>query len=333
MVGIIPLCWSRSTVGAYDQNGYYISYYVYDSSKLFLLMAAIFFVPVAYLIPCVMRARYLKKRNADIYFSLPVSRKGLFINDSLFGLSLLLAIFLFSYMFGGIFTFFFKDNSLTAASYFINLGIDVSILIIAYAFSLGVSCFCNNTIDLFIVNALALLSSAVIYGFIATNGSYTFLSASFGAGEPITHYSPFGILTFMSGESTYFVIQANRAPFFDIMLIPHLVFSIFLVVMGYFHSIKWKSEQAGDKSTSFMAYPLWISMFFLPLYAMISSTLRIDYLSNVFYILMIVATLFYVVIDFVSKRKIKITWQGSTILLINILVGLGIGALTYGICH
>lgn len=252
--------------------------------------------------------RYLMKRNSsDLYLSLPIKREHFFDMQFLMGAGQLIVTTLVA----------LGCSSLLSMNFGGIVSRTVSILLlevlglVLYALFTWIIVKCNTLLDGILISIaytlLPLLIMITMYLFSARIVEGILLSEIYGAGDIINSDLFFLITSFLSTPITMLaVVDTSSLPFAADFWTMTCLF-VFWVVLGigfYIFAkkayIQRKGEQSGERTKTWMAYPIMIPLFTGCLLLIVGATLdRVLYLMFVF--------IGYLVMYFFAKRSLKVT--------------------------
>lgn len=268
---------------------------------------------IAYFFPLAHKAKLYNRRSVDLYLSLPLDKKGIYIADLLLGLSELFVLFLIYYAFGLIFStmsYHHEVFSSAGAGYLFAYGLMA--LITAYTLSEGIIATANNAFDavLFLI-LFALAEVALTYEIAEAIPSTCYMSSSSPCPDTVDFaFAPLSFFRALEdhGIDTYHVDHNDPLP--DFVPIIHLMSGLVSALIGFVLSSKWKAENAAQPTKVWYGYPLFTSLAFafligygFPYYFQKINgwTLALSLFG--------VGTLLYLILIFVGQRKIRLHWR------------------------
>jgi len=298
----IMIMLSRTTNGdLYTQN-----LFIYGVVWAFIL---------AYLFPLIHKAKLYSKRSCDVYLSLPLSKKGIYIIDALLGLFELLLLFVLFSSSGLLFAPLVLEGKWIGAvwaGYFFLYGFLA--LLTGYGFGLGLTSCANNMLDALIFLVLGLLAMFGLTCNIASIHSYYCLSSDLSGFSLITTDDfiafPPSALTKGLVDRTYerlYLYEKEVLPLYVNFI--HLGFALIAALLGYHASKKWKAEESQTPSLRWYGYPL-LSALALTFYLGISApSLVKSGETAALFVIFGIGTLLYLIVYFIGQRKIRLSWR------------------------
>jgi ABC-2 type transport system permease protein len=297
----IMIMLSRTTNGdIYIQN-----FFIYGVVWAFVL---------AYLFPLIHKAKLFSKRSCDVYLSLPLSKKGIYIVDALLGLGELLLLFALFYSCGLLLAPLALEGKWIGAiwaGYFFLYGLLA--LLTGYGFGLGLTSCANNILDALIFLVLGIVAMFGLTCNIVSIYSYYYPSRDSSSFSLITKYDfiafPPSALTKGLVDRTYdhlYLYKAEVLPLYVNFI--HLGFALVASLLGYYASKKWKAEESQTPSLRWYGYPL-LSALALTFYLGIDAPGLVNNgETTTLFVLFGIGTLLYLIVYFIGQRKIRLSW-------------------------
>ncbi len=278
------------------------------------------------------------KRSVDTYFSLPISRKGLLLNNLIFLFIILFGSWLLPNIISFAIALCIGANFLGILAYFgIILLVEIGIVL----FFGTVYLLANNAIDgvimiiaysllpLFLTLAISLFQSVYIIGYSAID-----LNNIFYLSVPVMACNMFfeGISLIMSD---YFYGWLINSSFIDIII--YIAWTIFFGFGLYHLFTKRKAENAEQNSNHFLAYPSLIYFYTFILLFVVTymfgfnlhsgDELMVSLLSSLLaYSLVFI---FFMVAQFVYRRKIFISSKVIIFFVVTVILTFAFSELAY----
>lgn len=267
---------------------------------------------LAYLFPLAHKRKFFNKRSCDLYLSLPVTKKGLYLDDAILGfLEILLETTLF-YACLMLFSPLTLDNGWIRASYAgYAYGYLLLALLVGYLTSLGITSCANSLLDALILLSLYVLYQFLLGGVIISSVPYGKAFFYDGHSISIDQYYTFPALYF---EQSLLVRTFNARIVYEEGAYPvwwalaHLGFALGFAIVGYFLSKKWHPEESQSPSRHFYGYPLFAGL-------AMSVTVGINFRElgtpnwSTVLIQVAIGSLIYWIIAFIGERKIRFNWM------------------------
>lgn len=299
---IIPIVFAIGLSASINTENTYI-----PNSNTYTFAMILFYLAsaIAIMMPFNFHSKIWHKRSTDIYLSLPVNRNDIFFGDYLLGLAEAIIPFLLAFSIG----FFIiplaaKGLWMNASLVFGSMGLTILGILIVYSLSFGISYFANNSLDAILFLAFSSFVPVIFYSFFASAfSSFTKENVPFFFTLFQNIYPESGIQNLISYLSN--PTEATNTMYFEkwMSVLFSFVVALAFMVGAYFHFKGWKAEEAGKVSTSIFGYYFWVEIAFFSVYEYI--TLAFWYSQVPFYfIIFIVLAIVYVIILFISKRKI-----------------------------
>jgi hypothetical protein len=310
---------------------HYYGFYGFGEALLNTFLISGYFVSLV--VPLLARSRYCSRSQADIYLSLPVSRKGSWIDDALFGFLQTFLPWCFSFFLSFLLNGLTTNVFLSQNSLWIVFAFGVMAVLSGYLLGSGVVAFANNLLDgfLLLIGAVILplawgscfLWNNWIHIPYATPQPYS--SSGF---DSILCFFPIASISETAARYALALPSSRLMPLWIPFL--HLALSAGYAFLGYAHFQKWKGEEAGSLSTSPWGYPVFLYGSFFAFFALISPFfLDRGGLSENMIILTaeLILVFVYFVFYFISIRKIVFNWKGFFIFATVFLSGSAFGLL------
>jgi ABC-2 type transport system permease protein len=281
----------------------------------FFVYGVILAFMMAYLFPLIHKAKLYSKRSCDIYLSLPLSKKGIFIIDALLGLFELLLLFALFYSSGLLLAPLALEGKWIGAvwaGYFFLYGFLA--ILTAYGFGLGLTSCANNILDALIFLALGLVAMFGLTCDIASIYAYYYPANDYSSFYLIATYDyiafPLSALTKGLVDRTYdrlYLYQKEMLPLYVNFI--HLGLAIVVALLGYLASKKWKAEESQTPSLHWYGYPL-LSALALTFYLGLSApSLVKEGETATLFVIFGIGTLLYFIVYFIGQRKIRLSWR------------------------
>ena len=278
------------------------------------------------------------KRSVDTYFSLPISRKGLLINNLVFLFIILFGSWLLPNIINFAIALCLGGSLLGILSYFaIVLLVEIGIIL----FFASVYLLANNAIDgvvmiiaysllpLFLTLAIDLFQSVYIVGYSAID-SNNILYLSMPAMACNMFFEGVSLII-----KDYFNSSLFNSNYFDIIV--YIAWTIFFGFALYHLFTKRKAENAEQNSNHFLAYPSLIYFYtFISLFA-VTYMLGLNLHSGVQFTVPLLSSLlayslvfiFFMVAQFVYRRKIFISSKVIIFFVVTVIVTFAFSELAY----
>jgi MFS family permease len=278
---------------------------------------------LAFAFPLWQKGKGFTKRSYDLYGALPLTKKGVFLDDLLLGLTEFILIAFLSWVFLASFAPLTASHTGLRSTYLgYALGYYVLDVVIGFLFGTAIVSRAHSLIDGVLFLALAFLGALcfgeALVGILPTSGINPYAYAAFpGLAYCLT---PSGVITllFQATAGRNVTQDYERVPLYPVMI--QLGIALLLVLLCYLFASKEKGEEAQLPNNGPFGYPLF-EAFALAGAVGIESQEYFNNLSVYPLIILGVATLFYVIIAFVGQRKIRFTWS----IVYAYLIGAGVG--------
>jgi hypothetical protein len=303
----------------------------------FFIYGVIMAFAMAYLFPLVHKAKFFAKRSADLYLSLPLSKKGIYLDDAVLGLGELLVLFLLYYSIGLLFTPLALSGDwigATWAGYFFLFGLFG--ILTGYGLSLGITSAANNVLDavIFLVLALvtmfglsALYSSLHSYYFAHSSSEYYLLFNYDYVGFPPAALAR-GLIdrTFGTLSTYHHDVLPLRVNFI------HLAIAFLFAIGGYFLSKKWQAELSQTPSMAWYGYPLHCALA-LTFFLGIDGPHLGQNDTTLLFVVFCIGTLLFAIVYFIGQRKIRLGWGLIISYSASVFFGYGFAAIMMAVMH
>lgn len=280
----------------------------------------------SYLLPLFIRAKFTNRKKCDLFLSLPLSAKKIYVLDSLFAF----IVFWVSFT-----LLFFVTMATNTIKGFL-LGGEYG-LYYASMFVLSLTIFAETSLIASLANNVA---DAILMLFSVELIPVLLINIAFSGQNMI----PFLLLepTALADEITVYCQDAltlnydvvNAEVSLTQMLLclgGNLLLGVGAFALSYCEVKKFKSENAGDLTTKWYSYPLINTLLFTLLSANILPFIGYD--SEVFWLMLMLIIAFYFVLEFIYQRKIKVDKWTLIRLAIVVVGGIGLGLLLGWLCH
>ncbi len=278
----------------------------------FLYLGTIITCVCAFVLPIAVRSLFLNRKKCDLYLSLPISARRIYILLSLFAYLAYLACFTVLCI------IVFAVNSIkglpvdVAYLYYFLAMVVISLSI--FAETSLIASLANNVFDAVVLT----LSVQLIFVFLAGAGILDFSRIDGYLFSPVEFADTF--TTFCQTK----IIDPKQA---HALMSRPLLIAAFLhipLAAGYYGlSIlsmqKYKSENAGERSDKWYSYKLINTAMFAAAEGLI--LILFDFLGSLTLILSFFAVAFYLVAEFVYQRKVKLTVNVIIRLIVFIALG------------
>lgn len=284
-----------------------IAYYGRSIEPFLIWVASIlgFFFPLAH------KRKLYGKRSCDIYLGLPLTKKGIYLDDALLGLGEIILEFTAFYAVFMLCSPLNEDHDWISAAFAGYIyGDSLLALLIPYLMALGITSCANNMLDALTLLSLWALALFLLGGEIQeltpTRGGSYYTSSSFSLDWSYT-FLPLFLSEILDKQTFSYAYNSNPGsiPFWAAFI--HLAIAIAISVVGYFVSKNWKAEESQGPSKHFYGYPLFAGL-------ALSFTVGLSFGSigtsnwTIVLIAIVIGTIVYWIVAFVGERKIRFTW-------------------------
>lgn len=266
------------------------------------------------------RFLYRKQMN-DIFFSLPMKRSKLFLLQYLSGLAIIILPMLINYVLA-IMACLIKGDSSFFPEFILVFIIIMVFVIVQYTFIVMVCCVCNHLLDAFIVNGafvvFVYLFSMAMNSFLINQvrqllGSMAFQTFNFTDQILSLISIPYSIWQFFINGLNYEVTK--KAVYFyntsSWTIIYWAILGIVFFMIAKKCFVKRSVEQAEQKTTAFITYPLIIIIF---TFSLLLNIINLEWSDMI--IPLILACIVYCGVIFLAQRKIKLRLQHVVLLIL-----------------
>jgi hypothetical protein len=274
-----------------------------DSFLVWVAMGLGFFFPLAH------KRKLYNKRSCDIYLSLPLTEKGIYLDDALLGLAEIILEFTFLYALLILCAPLSESHEWIGAVYAGYIyGYGLLALLIPYLTALGITSCANNMLDAITLLCLWGLALFLLGGEIqemtpSKTGSYS-SSVSFA----YSYTFPPLLLENSLLERTFsdrYTYDWEKLPVWGPFI--HLAIGAIWAGIGYFLSRNWHAEESQGPSKHFYGYPLFAGL-------ALSFTVGLNFGTigtanwTMMLIAIVIGTIIYWIVAFIGERKIRFSW-------------------------
>lgn len=258
---------------------------------------------MTFILPVMMFAFVHRRRSADVYFALPVSRTEHLVTNMVFMFAMAFGYFLVSTLI----LFIISAGSVSFAKYLVCAGWTAVVILELLVIHTSIYLFANNIFDGIIMIAAYLFIPLLLYicGNIFVDNMIIGLNSYMFSGRIAASVSPVaaGFMVF-EGLSDK-IYTAGSFPGLRFVLEPLLI----TVAAGYLlirNMVNRKSERAEQLSDEFTAYPLIIHLYAFTILIGLASVVFNNGFPD-YVILYLLLTFCYFVATFVYRRKVSVS--------------------------
>lgn len=284
---------------------------IYDYTDTFLYLGTIITCVCSFVLPIAVRSLFLNRKKCDLYLSLPLSARRIYILLSIFAYLAFLACF------AVLCVIVFAVNSIKGlpvdvAYIYYFLGMTVISLSIFAETSL-IASLANNVFD-----AVALtLSVQLIFLFLGSADILDFWRVDGYLFVPVDFADSF--TTFCENKIINPCYPPNLSLAQFIAAFVHVPLAAGYYGLSILSMQKYKSENAGERSNKWYSYKLINTALFATLEGLILALFHS--LESIVLILSVFAVAFYFVAEFIYQRKVKVTANVAIRLIVFMVLG------------
>jgi len=290
-----------------------VFYNPYATTNLY--NATIFLMILAYILPVFIRSMILDKPKCDLYLALPIKKEKLFITTSLFTYLAMIASWTLMMFIGMAFTaiihlpvhygYYFLY---TASMYLVSFG--------AFATSTLMSSLANNKFDAWLLAIIGVILPLLLgLGVQVLENRfdevyYCAFSPIFASNNITIFFEKSAIIYPDSVYNYFYTYLPNELPqtnlAFTISYISPLIIGIGFSGLSYLQTMKFKAENAGELSSYKYSFKMLLPIL-LFVVAYDSDLNHYFYTNDALSLISVLSytTIFYFILSFISKRKIK----------------------------
>lgn len=311
------------------ENVYYNSY-----ASTHLYNSTIFLMILAYILPIFIRSMILSKPKCDLYLALPIKKGKLFITTSVFAYLAMIVAWTVMMLIGMSFTAI-VHLPVRFGYYFLYILTMYLVSLAAFATSTLMSSLANNKFDAWLLAIIGIVLPLLIgLSLQVTENKYSevyycALSPIFAANNVTTFFEKSAII-YPDKVYSYFttrnpgMLPTTGIPFLVSYISP-IVLSVLFLGLSYLQTIKFKAEDAGELTRYRYSFKMIIPiLFFVVLYdsdlnSFFTQSGTLSLISILSY-----TTIFYFILFFISKRKIKFDKWMVIFYFVSLIAALGL---------
>ena len=320
---VLTLVYTSITNLYYENGGYDNIPTTYELARTYLGYLTVIMCIFVSLVPIFEYSFKMKRTSIDVFYSLPIKRRSLFITKYLIGLTEILFVFIVLFGFIVIKSAVMNNKynlGLNIGYHFIYFGIGILLYTLLYSYITFFFTRTNNVLDGIINIVLAsLVLLAFMYGVkniviaFSQNGEdlqivpYMFLDGSY--------YTPYSPIIVIANYLDRVSLKAEVDGIIQVLpLVVMLVLSLASIVGLFVLNPKIKGELTGDITNDYFSYKVLIPV-------MILSLLSNDGLG---WILIIIIAILGYILYVIKNRSFKIKKDELITLIVVIVVGIAI---------